>query len=181
MAAIPSVAVPIKGSDNNPYSVQTTPIDADGFVPGSAADGKIVSIGAKADPVYTDTTLAAAGSVVAILKAVFGRLVATAASTSAGLPTAAATKLIAATTSSASVAITGPQVRIVNGAADCRIEFGTSSTVTVTKPVSGGAAGSLTIKAGSVETLTLPAGTTYIAAACDTGTSNIEFTPVVGL
>ncbi len=41
-------------------------------------------------------------------------------------------------------------------------------------------AGSLLIKAGFVEVMTLPLGTTHVAAVCDTGTSTIEFTRGIG-
>lgn len=74
MAAQPSVAFPFKGSDGTTYTGQTVPLDADGFVPQSAADGKIVSIGARADVPYTDKTLAAPGGVIGLLKGVFGVL-----------------------------------------------------------------------------------------------------------
>ncbi len=98
-------------------------------------------------------------------------------------PTRSSTVAIAATTASQSVALNGGNVandslRIANGASDCRVEFGTSA-VAVTKP-NGATPGSMLIKAGFVEVITLPPGTTHVAAACDTGTSTIEFTRGIG-
>ena len=74
MAAVPSVAFPFKGSDTNSYTGQTIPLDTDGFVPQSAADGKIVGLGARADAAYGDKTLTAPASAIALLKAIFGAL-----------------------------------------------------------------------------------------------------------
>lgn len=96
----------------------------------------------------------------------------------------AATVQIAATTTSANVAISGltagGQVRISNGSADVRVEFGSANTVTATTPA-GGTGGSLQVKAGSVEMFSVPAGTTHVAAKADAGTSTVEFTPGTGV
>ena len=99
-------------------------------------------------------------------------------------PTGLSTVAIAATTNSASVALNGgnvanDSVRIANGASDCRIEFGRNASVQAVKP-NGATPGSLLIKAGFVEVITLPLGTTHVAAVCDTGTSTIEFTRGIG-
>ena len=72
-------------------------------------------------------------------------------------------------------------IRIVGGTTDCRIEFGKDASVAVVKPVAGVSAGSMTIKAGSVEVMTVPPNTAYVAAACDSGSATLEFTPGVGL
>lgn len=74
MAAVPSVPFPFKGSDTNTYSGNTVPIDAAGAVPGSAADGAHVSIGAKADA--APASPAATGSVVGVLKGIWTALLA---------------------------------------------------------------------------------------------------------
>lgn len=99
-------------------------------------------------------------------------------------PSVAATVQIAATTTSANVAISGltagGQVRVSNGSADVRVEFGSANTVTATTPA-GGTGGSLQVKAGSVEMFSVPAGTTHVAAKADAGTSTVEFTPGTGV
>lgn len=87
---------------------------------------------------------------------------------------------VAAVSANAAMSL-GNQVRVAVGAADVRIEFGRDNTVAVTKPVAGGAAGSMLLKAGSIEVLTVPAGTEFVAYATDSGTSTLELTPGIGL
>lgn len=99
-------------------------------------------------------------------------------------PTRLSTLAVAANTVSQSIALNGgnvayDSVRVANGASDCRIEFGTSAAVAVVKP-NGATPGSLLIKAGFVEVVSLPPGTTHVAAACDIGLSTIEFTRGIG-
>lgn len=93
-------------------------------------------------------------------------------------PRPASTVSIAATTASANVAINGVkvggQVRVTASGADARIEFGSSNAVAA-------AATSLLVRGGSVEVLTAPSGTTYVAAKTDASTSTVEFTPGMGV
>lgn len=97
-------------------------------------------------------------------------------------PQAKATRLFNVATATANAAMPlGNQVRAVVGAADLRVEFGKDATVTATKPVVGGVAGSMLLKAGSIEVLTVPPGTEFVAFATDSGTSTLELTPGVGL
>lgn len=97
-------------------------------------------------------------------------------------PQAKGTRLVAAGTVSANIPLSlGNQVRVVVGVADCRIEFGKANTVTAQAPVAGGAAGSMLLKAGSIEVLTVPSGTEFVAYATDAGTGTLELTPGIGL
>ncbi|GJD92917.1 hypothetical protein [Methylobacterium iners] len=90
---------------------------------------------------------------------------------------------IAATVATAATALaTNDQVRIVNnGPSDCRVEFGKADTVAATKPVVGGALGSVLLKAGTVEIFSVPPNTTHIATLGETGNAALEVTPGVGL
>lgn len=99
-----------------------------------------------------------------------------------------------ATTTSANAPIDGleggGQIRILNtGSANCRIAFGKDNTAAVTVPTAGvktgltyaPTKGSKNTIAGSNEILSAPPGTKFIAFACDTGTTTMEFTPGQGL
>jgi hypothetical protein len=77
---------------------------------------------------------------------------------------------------------TGSAVRVVNdGTQTVHLEFGKSGTTpTATVAVSGGAAGSMPIKAGMTETFGFPPGGVLAAIAASTG-STIYVTPGEGV
>ena len=97
---------------------------------------------------------------------------------------ATATVQIAATTTSARVAIAGLEsggtVRVVNpGTTAARVEFG-DVTVAATSP-SGATPGSLMVPAAAVEVLAAHFGVTHVAAKMESGTATVEFTPGFGI
>ena len=102
-------------------------------------------------------------------------------------PRRRATVAVSATTATQAFQLTADaspvsdQVRIVGGTADCRIEFGTS-TVVATAPVAGATPtpGSLLIKAGSIEVVTVPPLTTHVACLA-AAAATLEFTLGTGL
>lgn len=94
-------------------------------------------------------------------------------------PLAAGTKRLAATSTSARIALAKsdePEIEITNDGPDpVYVEVGTSS-VTATAPVAAGAAGSYPILAGQSKVIRNIRKGTYIAAICDTGdTADVFF------
>ena len=94
----------------------------------------------------------------------------------------AKTAWVAASTTSANIAITGNQVQVANSSsAYAFVIFGNANTVTA----SAGSAGTQTtdypVAPGGVVVMTISQFTTYVAVVLASGTGAVYFTPGVGL
>jgi len=94
------------------------------------------------------------------------------------------TAALAATTASATVAISvaASQVQVTNPTTGIAfVIFCATSTCTASIGATGGSTSDYPVAAGAVIVMTVPAGYTHVAAVLSTGSGTVYFTPGVGL
>lgn len=143
-----------------------------------SADGAIISIGARADSAVIDPTVSA--TLIALIKG----LLTTSLKEVAFSPNSVSTSIITATTTAASLVLTGTAISVrvrVDPAAAGTVffKFGQGSVTSAVVPASG-TPGDMGIDPGRNEVFSVPTGTDRVSVISPYGNSDIYFTTGIG-